>query len=187
MRRSGLRWSAAIAVVGAVVLLPLAAAWACLGLAGLTTSSGNVQPGGTATLTGVEFGKNPVELRVDSLTGPVLATVVPKGGRFTQDVTLPADLPAGQHVIVATESAVTPDGQNNGAANGVPARSLIQVGTPAPAPAPAPPLSLASNSGIGALALALIALATAGGGLLLAGGASLLASRRRGEPAAVKA
>lgn len=190
MKRSLRRWLAGATVVGAVVLVPAAAAWACLGLAGITTSSSTVQPGGSLTVKGVEFGTNPVDIHLDSLTGPVLATVTPKQRMFDQTITIPADLTTGPHVVVATQSAITPDGKNSGTSNGTPARALIQVGN-APGGAvasPARPLTLTSSSsttGVGSLVL--VALATVGVGLFVAGSFSVVASRRRGKGEAVKA
>ncbi len=182
MKRSARRWTIGVALAGVGVLLPASVAWACLSLAGITTGGGSVPPGGTLTLTGVEFGSNPVQVHLDSLDGPVLATATPdtNSGNFTQAVTLPADVPAGQHVLMATEAAATANGKNNGAATGVPARAVIQVGNSAtPAAAPARPLALASNSGTGVATLALIALVVAAAGLFLAGAVSVAASRRR--------
>jgi len=182
MKRSARRWTIGVALAGVGVLLPASAAWACLSLAGITTGGGSVAPGGTLTLSGVEFGSNPVQVHLDSLDGPVLATATPdaKSGNFTQAVTLPADVPAGQHVLMATEAAATANGKNDGAATGVPARAVIQVGNSvAAAAAPARPLALASNSGTGVATLALIALVVAAAGLFLAGAVSMAASRRR--------
>ena len=183
MKRSARRWTIGVALAGVGVLLPASVAWACLSLAGITTGGGSVPPGGTLTLTGIEFGSNPVQVHLDSLDGPVLATATPdaKSGNFTQAVTLPADVPAGQHVLMATEAAATANGKNNGAATGVPARAVIQVGNTAAAAAAAParPLALASDSGTGVATLALIALVVAAAGLFLAGAVSMAASRRR--------
>jgi hypothetical protein len=167
----------------ALALVPAAAAWACLGLAGLTTNAtGATQPGSTIQVKGVEFGSNPVQLHLDAIDGPVLATINPVSGNFTQSLTLPADLSTGPHVLVATEAAATTNGLNNGAANGTPARALIQVGSPAAAPASSTArvatLAQSSNSGsVGTLIL--IALAVAGAGLFLAGGAIFVASSQR--------
>ncbi|MGH9127105.1 MAG: hypothetical protein ACRDZ8_20635, partial [Acidimicrobiales bacterium] len=114
----------------------------------------------------------------------------PNSGDFVQSISLPADLSNGPHVLVATESATTANGLNNGAANGTPARVLIQVGSTSAAPAsPAPlaTLSQSSNSG-GFGTLVLIALGVAGASLFLAAGGIFVASasrRRRPEGEAV--
>ncbi|MHB1535135.1 MAG: carbohydrate-binding protein [Acidimicrobiales bacterium] len=186
------RWTAGLALAGVGILLPVGAAWACLGLAGITTTTASVQPGGTVTVNGVEFGSNPVQIHLDSITGPVLATAVPNSnsGNFTQAVTLPAGVASGQHVLVATEAAATPNGKNNGSSSGTPARTLIQVGSSAPAAASsvARPVNLASASSAGVGSLVLIGLVAAAASLLLAGAVSLGASRRRRpEAEAVKA
>lgn len=187
MQKSLRRWTAGIVVAGAAVLIPAATAWACLGLAGITTSSAHLQAGGTVTVNGVEFGKNPVQLHLDAINGPVLASVTPdsSSSTFAQPITLPADLAAGQHVLVATEPAVTADGKNNGAANGTPARTVVQVGTaPGASPAaPARPVALTSQSGTSDGTLALIGVAAAAAALFLAGSVSMIASRR-GRPQA---
>lgn len=176
-------WTIGFGLVAAIVLVPAASAWACLGLAGLTASPTAVQPGSTIQLKGVEFGSNPVDVHLDGLNGPILATITPNSGIFAQSVSLPADLSNGPHVLVATESAITANGLNNGAANGTPARALIQVGsTPAPAsPAPLATLTQSSNSG-GIGTLVLIALGVAGVSLFLAAGGIFLASSRRRRP-----
>jgi len=184
-------WTIGLGLVAAIVLVPAASAWACLGLAGLTASPTAAQPGSTIQLKGVEFGSNPVQIHLDGLNGPVLATIAPTSGIFTQSLTLPADLSNGPHVLVATESAVTANGLNNGAANGTPARALIQVGpATASAASPAPLANLtqsSSSSGVGTFVL--IALGVAGGSLFLAAGGIFLAGafsrRRRAEGEAV--
>lgn len=197
MKRSLRRWMTGGLVAGALAIVPAGAAWACLSLAGVTTSSATVQQGGTVTVNGVEFGSNPVQIHLDSLDGPVLATVTPNSdsGGFSQAVPLPADISAGQHVLVATEPAATTNGKNNGSSTGVPARTLIDVTGPGGAAAPgavtssaAPTVNLTANSGAGAGTLGLIGLAAAAASLFLAGGISLVvARRRRPEPEAVKA
>ncbi|HEX3567355.1 MAG TPA: hypothetical protein VHU17_18475 [Acidimicrobiales bacterium] len=162
--------------------------WACIFLAGITTSASSVQPGGSLTINGLSFGSNPVALHLDSLTGMVLATVTPDGqGNFSQAVTVPQDVGSGQHVVVATEEAATPDGSNSGSAQGVPARAAFQVGAgPAPAVAtPAGTVQVARSVGVGTLAL--IGVAVACVGVFLGGVISLVASRsRRPEAVALK-
>ncbi|MGH9077134.1 MAG: hypothetical protein ACRDY0_06745 [Acidimicrobiales bacterium] len=185
------RWTIGAAAAGVGILLSASAAWACLSLAGLTTNQATVQPGGTLSVNGIEFGSNPVNIHLDTISGPVLATVTPNSnsGNFTQSVTLPAGVSSGQHVLVATEDAATANGKNNGSSTGVPARAVIQVGnSSATSPAPARPASLASSSGTGVGTLVVIALAVAAAGLFLAGSMSLVASRRRrGQAETVKA
>lgn len=187
-------WMGLAAVVtGGVVLIPAAAAWACLSLASLNVNPTSAQPGGQVTVVGVEFyGKNPVSIHMGSLTGPVLATVTPdKSGRFSQAVTLPADAAAGPNVLIATEPAATATGPTGGSSAGVPARAVVDVTGPGGAPlAPAgtgtgtlPTGLLTSGSTISTASLVLAALGALGVGLFLAGGLALVVGRRR-HPAA---
>lgn len=175
-------------LAGMVALLYASTSWACIFLAGITVSPANVQPGGSLTVNGRSFGSNPVDLHLDSLTGMVLATVTPdQQGDFTQAVNIPEGLVTGPHVVVATEAAVSPDGLNDGSAQGVPARALFQVGTapPTQATAPAGPVQVDSNVGVGTLVL--LGVAVAAVGVFLGGLISLVASRRRDpEAEAVK-
>ncbi len=168
-----------MAAVAAVAIVPAGLVWACVGLMSLTTSSSTVEPGGTVTVFGKEFAQGaPVEIHLDSATGPVLATVPPPSSTMTSQfnvtVTIPADVQKGQHLLVATQ-----DYHHMNA--GVPARAVLYVGTDAPPP-PAPaerPAALAVSSGPSGVDLVLIGLAVAAGALLLAGLLNLLAARRR--------
>lgn len=187
MRGRCRRLQVGVLAAGVIALVQASVSWACIFLAGITVSAGNVQPGGSVTVNGIGFGSNPVDLHLDTLTGPVLATVTPDPkGNFHQAVTVPQNAANGQHVLVAAEAAATPSGSNDGSAQGVPARAVFQVGTAAPAPAasPARPVQVDSTAGGGTLIL--IAVAVAVVGLLLAGLASLAASRSR-RPAATAA
>jgi hypothetical protein len=172
----------------AVTLLYASASWACIFLAGITTSASNVQPGGSLTVNGISFGSNPVDLHLDTLTGKVLATATPDGqGNFSQAVTIPTDLGTGPHVIVATEDPATPDGSYSGSSQGVPARAVFQVGAGAPAAAATSASPVQVDSGVGVGTLALIGLAVACVGLFLGGLISLVVSRmRRPEASTVK-
>jgi hypothetical protein len=107
--------------------------------------------------------------------------------KFTVDVPIPADVPNGQHVLVATQ-------QYHNMNAGIPARAIVYVGAAAPAPpvqaALAPrPAAVTASSGPSALSLALIGLSVAAAGLLLAGAWSLVAARRppRTAPEGTKA
>lgn len=182
MNRSRWRWAVGMASAAAV-LVPAGLAWACLGLISLTTSSPTVQPGGTVTVTGRNFAQgSPVAIHLDSPTGPVLATVPPPSktmtSQFSLDVAIPADVPPGQHVLVATQEY-----HNMNA--GAPARALLSVGT-APPPAPgsaARPARLIASSGPSKAALVSIAVAVALVGLILAALANRSAARRDAQPA----
>lgn len=186
MRGSGRRLTGVVLVAGVVALLYTSTSWACIFLAGITASPASVQPGGSLDIKGLSFKSNPVDLRLDTPTGAVLATVTPDSkGNFSQPVTIPQDVGTGPHVVVATEAAATPDGRNNGAAQGVPARAAFQVGGAAAAAAsPARPVQVAKTVTFGTLVL--IAVAVCCAGLLLGYAISLVASRsRRPEPATV--
>jgi hypothetical protein len=147
-------------------------AWACVGVVSLTTSSSSVQPGGTLTVTGREFASGaPVVIHLDSVTGPVLATVPVPGmdtmtSQFKVAVSVPSDIQAGQHLLIAMQDA---HDMNSGA----PARSVFYVGTasspPAAAPSPERPAALAVTSGRSGATLILIGLVAAGASLALVG------------------
>ncbi|MGI9120070.1 MAG: hypothetical protein ACR2G7_08130 [Acidimicrobiales bacterium] len=184
MNRMSLRWVVwAVAVAG--FLAPAGVAWACVGIMSLTTSASSVQPGGTVTVFGREFAqKEPVEIHLDSPTGPLLATAPPPEStmtsRFEVMATIPADVGRGPHLLVAT--------QNYHHMNaGAPARASIFVGTEAPAPAspPSRPTGVVMRSTTNGVALALIGLAVAAGGLIVAGLLQRRSSdqRRPAEPA----
>lgn len=173
------------AVVG--IMVPASLAWACVGLVSLTTSSATVQPGGSVTVLGKEFAQgSPVSIHLDSITGPVLATVPPPvstmTSQFSAPVTIPADVPVGQHILLATQDYHQMDA-------GAPARAIIYVGTvAAPSAAPVPrPAGVIANSGTSVGTLVVIAVAVAAVSLLVLGGLMRAAARRRPRPEAVKA
>jgi hypothetical protein len=102
-------------------------------------------------------------------------------------VTIPQDIGTGPHVLVATQDPVTPDGRNNGARQGVPARATFQVGTAAPAAAPASAAHVQLAQSVGAGTLVLIGVVVACAGVLVGGLVSSIVSRSRGpEPSTVK-
>jgi len=179
------RWLVGAGVVGAALLIPASVAWACLGIAGLTVNPATAQPGDTVAVTLTEFGSTPAQIHMDSVSGPVLATIAHPGkgmsGLTTANITIPADTSVGPHVLIATEPG-------NGMLAGIPARAVIQVGNASltPTGAARPVALTAASSGISATTIALIALAVAGAGLFLAGMVSLVLSHRRPEAEAVK-
>lgn len=169
-------------VAAAIFVVPAALAWACVGIISLNVASSRVDPGGTVTVTGREFAEGaPVEIRLDSATGPVLATAPPPTTTMTSsfrlDVRIPPDVKPGPHVLVATQHY-----HNMNA--GAPARAMIHVGT-------APPVALAgeatgarapgliARSGPSAVSLLLIGLGAAAASLMLAAFWNLAASRPR--------
>ena len=174
------RWRWALGVIAAAgALVPAAIVSACVTLVQLTASPSSVQAGGTVTLTGVDTAPGaPIEIHLDSPTGPLLATVPPHTesvmtGTWTMDVTIPADTRAGEHFLVATQ-----DYHNMNA--GMPARATIYVNQPVPAKAGPPPrpATLEVGSGPSMASLLLLGTGVAAGALLLAGLLFLAASRR---------
>lgn len=173
------------------LMVPAAFAWACVGIMVFTTSASSVAPGGTVLARGGGFAQDaPIDIHLDSPTGLILATVPPPPStmtsRFEIPVTIPADVPTGSHLLVATQAY---HHMNAGA----PARATIYVGPNVSEPAvPAPtaaerPMTLAVDSGPNAAFLGLIGLGVAAGGLFLAGFVTLLAARRGPRAEAAKA
>ncbi|MGH9121012.1 MAG: hypothetical protein ACRDYC_03570, partial [Acidimicrobiales bacterium] len=118
-RRSSRRWLFSGLVVGAALLIPAATSWACVGLVSLTPSSGSVPPGGTVTLTGKEFVAGaafPVFIHLDTINGPVIAQAAVTGSTMTSlfsiNVTIPADTPVGNHLLIATQAEHNMNGGN---------------------------------------------------------------------------
>lgn len=190
-RRWLVRSGVGVVIAGLVALVPMADAWACLPLASLHANPAQVQPGGQVTVTGSEFGSNPVQIHFNALTGPVLATLNPTQTwprQISGTVTIPNVAP-GDYVLVATETATTPHGPF-GSSAGVPARAVVEVVGPGGAPL-APPMSnltvrptgLQASSGLSLATLALIGLGAFGVALFLAGAVALVSAGRR-EPVA---
>lgn len=174
MHRSARRLTVGVVLAGMVALAYASTAWACIFLAGITTSASSVQPGGSLTVNGYSFGSNDVGLHLDTVTGTVLATVTPdRKGNFSQPVTIPQSVANGQHVIVATEDSAMDSG-----AQGTPARAVFQVGT-APSTAgltSAAPIQVDKSAGVGILVL--IGAAVACVGVFIGGLIALVATRR---------
>lgn len=160
--------------------MPAALAWGCVALVAFRTNGpGVVAPGGTVEVFGGEFASGqPVDIRLDSLDGPVLYTVPdPRPStmtsQFTVQVPIPQDITPGPHVLIATQSHYDMN-------VGIPARAAIYVNASPPA-APTPverSTGLAVDSGPSAASYVLIGLGVAAAGLLLAAVASMLAARR---------
>ena len=129
-----------------VVAIPLgvaATAYACTAVATLTDSPGVAVAGSSVTVSGAFFGTHnagdattagPVQIRLGSLTGPVLATANPSGvdRSFSVQVAIPQGAQAGDTFLTATQATAsgTP-------VYGTPARQAFTV-TAAPAPSFAP-------------------------------------------------
>lgn len=162
------------------ILVPAGLAWGCVALVSFKTTGTNVvAPGGTVEVFGGAFARGkPVDIRLDSADGPILIThanPMPSTmtSQFTVQVPIPADVKPGPHLLVATQDHFDMN-------VGIPARVAIYVNTSAPV-APAPeirPTTLVVDDGTSAGTYLLIGLGVAAGGLLLAAGASVLASRR---------
>ncbi|MGH9276802.1 MAG: hypothetical protein ACRD12_01635, partial [Acidimicrobiales bacterium] len=116
------------------VIVPASLAWACVAPMSLTTVSSKVQPGGTVRVIGREMAPGaPVEIHLDSPTGPLLAKTENQPGgmsaKWELDVPIPANTQYGTHVLYAV--------QNYRNMNSTIPRATIYVGTePPPAPTP---------------------------------------------------
>ena len=173
-------------VVAAAVGLPASLGWACVALVGFTINgSASVAPGGVVEVVGSEFARGkPVSIRLDSPTGPELASVASPepstmSSKFTLQVPIPADITPGRHILVATQ-----DHYDMNVGNAA-ARAAFYVNTSPPV-APTPTeraTSLAVSSGPSAAGFVLIGLGVAAAGLLVAAAASAMASRRAAPPA----
>jgi hypothetical protein len=130
-----------------VLAVPLGAAavtaYACTSVATLTDSPGAAAAGSTVTVTGQFYGihnpadatsAGPVEIRLGSLTGPVLAAATPSGTdrSFSVQVAIPAGAVPGDTFLTATQQTAsgTP-------VYGTPAHQAFTVSA---APATLPPL-----------------------------------------------
>ncbi len=108
MNQSRRRWIAGM-VAAAAAVVPAGLAWACVGLMALTTvGPSTIPPGGTVTVWGREFAAgSPVDIRLDSPTGPILATAPPPTetmtSQFKLEVAIPANVRTGEHVLIATQ------------------------------------------------------------------------------------
>lgn len=170
-------------LVAATVVVPAGLAWACVAPVSLTVANPVIQPGGTTTVSFKEFGQGaPVELHLDSPTGPLLGTLPPPTstmtGSYTLDVTIPANTTFGTHFLVSVQNYHNMNSGNI-------ARATIYVGTqpPVTAPLPARPAHLDVGSGPAAGTLVLIGLGVAGALLLIAAVYTLAAGSGRAASA----
>lgn len=160
-------------------------AYACIPIATLSLSQTTGAPGSEvqASIHAIS-GKDapPVAFHWASVDGTVLATATPTEGGTTASLTIPSSVSqSGDYLIIATQTLAS--GHETW---GMPARAVIHVDVPgsvAKAPANAAvagssgPAGLTTGSGLGTAVLVLIAVATAAAGLLVVGGASVLAGR----------
>lgn len=129
------------ACLSASLVFAVSLAWACVGVDFGTPPTVALQPGygvagGSTTVTGKSFATRPVEIRWDSIGGPLLASAI--GPNFVTPVSIPA-APSGAHAIYAFS-------RTNGIPDAGP-NALFQV-TPTPAavvgPAPSGPANPAA-------------------------------------------
>ncbi len=179
-----------LAGITMVMMMGASTAWACASLAALQLATPTAGPGEVVAFKGTFFNKdNPVEIRWNSLDGPVLTTVTPDtftGGlhgnwRFANgSFNVPADATPGNYLVIANQEAAA-----NTNTWGIPARTLLQVGdatpllgeTPATARPERPGVLLTEDStNVGTLVV--IGVGAAGVAMFLSGVAMLFASRR---------
>ena len=171
-----------------VISMSVAGVLACTSLATLNVGQAQAAPGTDVQVTGSSFqttdkGASAVSVRWNAVDGPVLASVVPDAsGAISATITVPANLQAGDYILVATQNDKT--GQP---AFGTPARLAFEVtgsGAAAAAPAPATqsaaPIAASNGLGVGsATLLALGGLALLGLLLFVVGAATFLGTFRR--------
>ncbi|MEN3314812.1 MAG: hypothetical protein V7605_1046 [Acidimicrobiaceae bacterium] len=169
-------------VAAAAFVVPAGLAWACVAPVSLTVANPSVQPGGTVNVLFREFAQGaPIEVHLDSPTGPLLATQAAPTTTMTSssnlDVTIPANTPFGTHVLVSVQNYHNMNSGNI-------ARATIYVGTlPPPTVAPvARPAHAEVGSGPSGSTLLLIGLGVGGALLLVAAMWSLAAGGGRPQP-----
>ncbi len=134
----------------APLVILVSSAWACGVLATLKAAPSTAAPGQTVQATGANYSDDvgetftPVQIRLDSRTGPVLQEVTPVQGRFDTTFRVPA-VGGGDHLLIATQNRLV-DGTPK---SGTPGRTTIRVVGPAPGSG-APAASPWSNSNPGA-------------------------------------
>ena len=160
-------------------------------VAQLQVTPGHVRPGEQVSVFGPRgYGRtNPVQVRWDSESGPILGSFQPDQQRFAQwgpgTVTIPADASAGRHVLVATQELPDVDA----GIRGIPARTVIEVVGPASVPVIGAPLSppvgarsdgveLTADDGVPVAGVVLVGLGVAGVAMFVTGMASAAARRR---------
>lgn len=140
----------------APLVILVSSAWACGVLATLKAAPSTAAPGQTVQATGANYSNavdapdgrgnqfTPVQIRLDSRSGPVLAQVTPVNGRFNITFQVPA-VAAGDHLLIATQNDIS-DGTPKA---GTPGRTTVRVAGAA-AGSSAPAASPWSNSDPGA-------------------------------------
>jgi hypothetical protein len=178
-------------ILAGVVMVSAASPALAPHVAQLQVTPGQVRAGDQVTVFGPRgYGKtNPVQIRLDSETGPVLGSFQPDQQRFAQwgpgTVTIPAETSAGRHTLFATQELPDADA----GIRGIPARTVIEVLGPASLPVVGAPLSPAvgaradrievtSDDGVPVGAVLLVGLGVAGVAMFAAGTASAAVRRR---------
>lgn len=182
-----------LALAVAALVLGAAPAWAPH-VAQLQVTPTQARPGDQVGVFGPRgYGKtNPVQIRLDSETGPVLGSFQPDQQRFAQwgpgTITIPADASAGRHVLFATQELPDADA----GIRGIPARTVIEVLGPAGVPVVGAPLAPAvearaagievtRDDGVPVGRLLLVAMGVAGIAMFAAGVAGATTRRHAGE------
>lgn len=183
-------------MLAAGLLLASAPPSAAPHIAQVQITPSQASPGQEVTVFGPRgYGRtNPVEIRWDSLNGPVLGSFQPNEELYALwgpgTIRIPEDAKPGVHFLFATQTLTA----NETHIRGVPARGELTVigpgGVPVIGQGDVSPVEqetrgLVEDEPVGTGTVLLVALGVAGVGLLIAGGAAALASRRRaaGEPA----
>lgn len=194
LRGSIRRWALVVGALAAGSMAVAASAWGCASVTSLDFTPAVARPGDQVEVLVTFTNKDkPVEIRWASVNGPLLATIEPTAfteglhgnWRFAKGTfTVPADAPAGSHIVVASQEAVA-----GTATWGMPARGLLHVsaaGTPVVGAQPGAratdrPLELVSEDSVGTGELVLVGMGAAGVTLLLGGAGLVLvtASARR--------
>ena len=179
----------------AATLMVVSTSSACASLALIEVTPSVVKAGQEVSWKGTFFIKDePVQVRWNSLDGPVLATATPPSAdnglhgnwRFVEGtMTIPADLRPGTYMVLATQNPV-----KGNSTWGIPARTVVQVsdgspvlGAPADPPGPARPDTLLAEKTVSAGTLAVVGLGAAGVAMFLAGIAMAVTGRRPPAPA----
>lgn len=172
--------------MAAAALLATSAAWACTFNVAVNPLSVLAGPPGTeVTVTGLSPTTEPVQIRWNGLSGPVLATVVPRdlGERpmtFSASVKIPDALPGVHYLVAVGDNGNTKPSWTRAAFRIPRSGPALGQGDPVtPDSSPQPLWSADDTSGSapdGGLGAGLVLLGIGGGGLVAA--AALLGLRR---------
>lgn len=134
----------------APLVILVSSAWACGVLSTLKAAPSTAAPGQTVQASGANYANEvgtvftPVQIRLDSRSGPVLKEVTPVNRKFNTTFEVPASAGPGDHLLIATQHRLS-DGT---AKAGSPGRTTMRV-TGAAAGSSAPAASPWGNSGPG--------------------------------------